>query len=559
MAYPYDLNDDLMSQVDEEFDADKEGQALVAADPQSQIREAQSALSMPAVKQAEADKVDRHMAAQALAEEEKSQNNHKSKYDSLLGEYKKLQEDRQKQQNLLGYLAASQQIGQSIAGKHSGDFKADTSGIDMLNKMADRPVQDYTDNIKQQDMDMQLREAQEDRDPFSPKAIQARQLAKSRGYKISDDMSYSDVVKVLKTGDPLKNSLDQQSFAQGQQKLQLGAIDLSDADRLRNAKDPTASVAQAFAIKAGLSPEVVKGKSRWELEGLLKLYKETQGASETFLPQSETDPLTGQTTISAFSNRTGKLTPTGSIKGFAPKLDLNTRTGEKETFIPGLAKSIGSTYAGATEQSPEQADLLIPEVTMQQLPKNKQDQVLAVRDKFLADTKDERASLQASKSIQDLLAAGKAIDGDIMRAVQNKFSIATGNKGATSENDVTPFGGRQAILDRIQRQLGFWVKGEFTDDDRKFLSDLANVMKKSSENELQRSTEFFSNNLYKDLKADPNVKAKAMTQGSAEQLIGADVYTKPDSNLVDVITKSGKKMKMPKENVEKARAKGLIQ
>ncbi len=525
MASPWDNEDDLYNLADEQLAADKFGQNALdinALDGQKLEQEFDNAPIEQPPKQDAA---------------------------SLLSEYQKLQQERQGTTKKLAILDGLSQLGQAFVGRGYGKVG---SNMDMFNKIADQPVKDYEDRTKQSELDLKLKDLQKARDPKA--AAQARELAAQRGLKLSGQESMKDLEDLQKIGDPMKNQADSQGLTKGGQQIAAGELDASDETAKRDINSPITGAWQQAALKVGLPKEQVMRATAHDLEGLLKAYKEAQGnqASETFIPQSITLP-DGSVQLVAFSNKKGMIGEPLGIKGYAPKTDLNTRTGEKETFIPGMAKTVGPTYGGATPQTDEQANLLVPEVTMQQLPKAKQDEVIKLREQWLADTKDERASLQASKSIVDLLAAGDALDEDIMRAVQNKFSIATGNKGATSENDVTPFGGRQSILDRVNRQMHFWLKGEFPADDRKFLNSLAKVMERSSQRELKNSTDFFSSNLYKDLKANPDVKAKNITQGSAEKLIGADVYTNPkEDNMIDVIRADGKKGKLPKNaNTEK--------
>ncbi len=539
MAYPFDdENEDLMSMADDTLAADQFGQQAA---------------------QNEAD-------GDALVQEfEAMQEPSQNKMAALMSEYQKLQQDRQNSLQNLGILDSVSQMAQAFAGK---GYTKPTSNMDMFEKIANRPVQDYEQRTKQSELDLKLKDLQKERDPKA--AAQAREIAKQRyGALITPDMSRKDIQEMQKIGDPMKNKADTQGITLGEQKVVSGKLDASDETAKRDINSPITAAYQQAALKVGLPKEQVKNATAHDLEQLLKLYKETKDreAAESLIP-AKVQNADGTISYYQFGNR-GTLKNTGLLAGYAPKTDLDPRTGEKNWVAPGLLKQMGPAHSTATAQSDEQANLLIPEVTMQQLPKEKQDRVVTLREQFLTDTKDERASLQAAKSITGLLDAGEALDGDILRAVQTKFAKAGGEKGAMTENDVAPYGGRQAILDRLKRNVTTWATGKMTDSDREFLRSLAGTMQRQSENELKRSTDYFSNNLYKDLKADPNVKAKNIKQGSAEQLLGADVYTNTSpaekaaelpQKMVDVVSKkSGKKMKMPADKAKIAKEKDLIE
>jgi hypothetical protein len=326
---------------------------------------------------------------------------------------------------------------------------------------------------------------------------------------------------------------------------------LGDIDQMKNPESNVSAFYREMAVKRGFTKEQVDGKSAWDLAQMQKVLGTPTSSTKQFQTKQIYDPNTKSVRTFSFDTASGKVIEELGVAGYAQRPVENKRTGEFENYNAALGQTTGA-LTGPTPQTEEQAKAKTPVITMEQLPVKKQEQVSKYREQFLNDTKDERASLQASKSLKGLLTAGKALNGDIMRAVQNKFSIATGNKGATSENDVTPFGGRQAILDRVIRKGNFWINGQFTDDDREFLTGLAGIMERSSQNELKQSTKYFTNNLYNDLSADPNVKAMNITPESAEQLLGTNVYNETRVKIKDI--KTGEIKTVPAENLEKALA-----
>ncbi len=406
-------------------------------------------------------------------------------YANMFSEYKKLQDQRRRKSGIATMLDGLSGIAQAIAGKNAPGFKP-TYNAELIEKMSNRPVQDFEEGVKQKGLNQSL--------------------------------------------------LDQ--------------------EQMRSKESPVSQFYREMATKRGFDPAVVKDKSAWDLSQMAKVLGKPSEGGRIFQQAKVRNPITGITEIKLVNMATGEVQENNiGAAGFAAQVRIDPRTSEVMAVDPGSGKQSG-TLTAPTPQSPEQASLAIPEINMENLTAKQQTNLKDARKEFLDDTKDERASLQASRSIKELLASGKALDGDIMRAVQNKFSIATGNKGATSENDVTPFGGRQAILDRISRQMNFWIKGQFTEDDRKFLSGLAGIMERSSQRELDNSTKFFANNLHKDLKSAPNMQGAKIKPESVKQLLGADVYS-PDHGKVEVIdVKTGKRGLISEDRVEAAIASG---
>lgn len=333
-------------------------------------------------------------------------------------------------------------------------------------------------------------------------------------------------------------------------------LKVGDDSQLRDPASKVSEFYRQMATKRGL--EVTPDMSAWDLSKMGNVMGKPSSAANAGMVWQQVrlrDPVTGITSVKLVNKQTGEVKEEAlGEAGFAQQVRTNPRTGEVMVVNPGSGRTTGE-ITGPSAQTSEQASQKVPEVTNENLTAKQQANLLSVRKEFVADTKDERASLQASKSIRNLLSAGKALDGDIIRAVQNKFSIATGNKGATSENDVTPFGGRADIVSRVKRSANNWVNGQFTEDDRTFLNGLAAIMEKSSQLELQQSTKFYSNNLYKDLKSAPNFKGKSVTPKTAEQLLGADVYTDPAAGKTLVLNlKTGQKGLISNDRLEKALA-----
>lgn len=120
--------------------------------------------------------------------------------NSLLGQYRQLLDQRRNARSNLAMLGAAQQIGQAIAGKTSGKFDVDQTVLKSLKENADLPVQDYSAEVKQQGLDINLRDMEQMRDPSSTISRFYRNLAKKRDVEVDDTMSAWDISQMLKSG-----------------------------------------------------------------------------------------------------------------------------------------------------------------------------------------------------------------------------------------------------------------------------------------------------------------------------------------------------------------------
>ncbi len=122
------------------------------------------------------------------------------KYQDYMEEYKKLQEQRRKGDLITGLVQAGGKIGQSIAGKYSGKFDADQSGIKLLQEMDNRPVSDFEQRQIVQGRQSALNDQVTDHDPASSKSRLLRQYLREKNIiNLGDDVSYADGQALLKT------------------------------------------------------------------------------------------------------------------------------------------------------------------------------------------------------------------------------------------------------------------------------------------------------------------------------------------------------------------------
>lgn len=207
----------------------------------------------------------------------------------------------------------------------------------------------------------------------------------------------------------------------------------------------------------------------------------------------------GNVKLKAFDTATGNEVQDLGIAGFANQFRNDPNTGNITQLSPSL-RGGNPTLLGKSN-----ADYIKPnEQSTQKM--NRKD--LTPNDKKLLD--DTRAKLasndqykaaqdavDASQSVDILLANGK-VNGDIVRALQNKLARATGEKGAMTENDVAPFGGRASILDRFERMLTTNINGKIPDTDRKFLGQINKVLNDAAKRNIDEVNSQFATQLSDD-------------------------------------------------------------
>ncbi len=403
-------------------------------------------------------------------------------YATMLQEYKRLQEQKNSNQRLVGLLRAGAGIGQAIAGGVSGNFNTDLSGFDYLNKMTEAPVQDFENQVKMQPQITGIRDQDQMRDPSSAVSEFYRQMA----------------------------------------------------------------------LKRGFDPQMVEGKSAWDLSEMSKVLGRPQQAGKSFQQVRIRNPQTGVIETRLVNMQTGEVGNSVGEAGFAQQVRVNPRSGETIVVNPASGQQVGA-LSGPAPQTPEAAQAKVPEVNRENLTVSQQKRLDDARKELLDDTKDTRGQLEAAKNINGMINTGGSIDIDFVRAIQNQLARASGERGAMTEGDVAGFGGSPAIMDSLKRWVSLKSFGKLPEDDKKRLTGLAKLMQARAEAYMKQRTAYFTNNMYQDLKAAPNFQGAQIAPQSVEKLIGSDVYTNPNFGKVPVVEiATGKRGFIPEDRVEEA-------
>ena len=155
---------------------------------------------------ADADAIGEDLASKSPQIHVTPENNQLNKFKQYMDQYKQLQDQQRKGDVVNGLIAAGGKIGQSIAGRNSGNFVPDPTGNAMLAKMNERPLQQFELGQAVQGRGMQLQSEMAAADPDSPQSKLVRKYVETRlGLKLDDDVSAADAQMLLKTvGRPIQ-------------------------------------------------------------------------------------------------------------------------------------------------------------------------------------------------------------------------------------------------------------------------------------------------------------------------------------------------------------------
>jgi hypothetical protein len=145
-----------------------------------------------------------------------------------------------------------------------------------------------------------------------------------------------------------------------------------------------------------------------------------------------------------------------------------------KTLLPVLEKAFGAEEAAESRKSGRDAIQFERENRRtERLDKNR----ATVVDKFNADpaVKKGQQSMDAARTIRDLAESGNPIAASSIPTYSARMSGEVGN---LSEADKRPFGGSQAITERINAAMKQMATGRLSDDNKRFMIGLTQIVEK---------------------------------------------------------------------------------
>lgn len=392
------------------------------------------------------------------------------RYADMLGSYQDLINKRNSNNAMLGVLAGGQIAGQAIAGGRSGKFDTDLSNIKMLQDMNNQGVQDYTNSVKQQGLDINLKDMQQMRDPTSKVSEFYRGMAKQRGLPITPDMSAFDIQNMAKViGKPGQAKWrSTQMINQKTSEVMQGKID-----------QLTGKIYDANDQPLG---------SDW--------VEHSKAANRTFV-----DPKTQE--------RMGFDSTTGKTTGF--------KTG------PGITAPVMPPSGAQNGEQPEF------ELNRSYLNTQQAKQLDTERKTFDNDVKDNRNAIVAAQRVLDNLKLGKKVGADDVAEIRNQLALAYGQKGHITDTSLTRTLAKPDWQSQFDSATSLATKGTLDDANRQWLMQMAQGLKNQNQKFLVQKAAVHTNNLYQDWATSPNLsKYKINPDHVAKMLSVEQAAMKPD-------------------------------
>lgn len=131
------------------------------------------------------------------------------------------------------------------------------------------------------------------------------------------------------------------------------------------------------------------------------------------------------------------------------------------------------------------------------------DRLIKLKTDFNKDKIAEKANMSISSAtdIENLLNSNNPIADN---AVPTYMARLSGEVGALSEADKKPFGASKDIIGRVEQALKQKATGQLSDQNRLYLAQLADVIKKSAKVKLKDRASVYSKQFGKITGADPN-------------------------------------------------------
>ena len=158
------------------------------------------------------------------------------------------------------------------------------------------------------------------------------------------------------------------------------------------------------------------------------------------------------------------------------------------------------------------------------------DKIKNLQDSFNKDKQVVKAEerMASARTMRDFLTENNPIGAE---AAKRFAARASGEVGTLTDQDVSVFGGSRAVLDRLQQSAQELATGTLTENNKKFMNQLANTFEKAGQRDLQDRL---------DIYAKQGTKRTKMSEGEVKETIRPDlvlqqqeqpVTTKPQTIL----------------------------
>lgn len=245
------------------------------------------------------------------------------------------------------------------------------------------------------------------------------------------------------------------------------------------------------------------------------------------------DQLTGQYGIGNVGEGM-RVLPTNYGQGIKPQ--GQTPEGKPKEF----------TYAEIAKAAPKQAE-----------------EFRKMQTEFNKDMKDSREVATSVTNLASKLKVGKneAVDSGLLGGIQTQAAKMAGQKGVLTDQDLVKFAGAGGVAAKLER-VADMLQGEMSESDIKFFKRFAELMGKSLNEDIINRSQLYTEQARQML----DTTAPGITSENVSKLLGVDKVApivqnkeKSTSNMVRMKLPNGNLVDIPKENVEKAKARGAVE
>jgi hypothetical protein len=166
------------------------------------------------------------------------------------------------------------------------------------------------------------------------------------------------------------------------------------------------------------------------------------------------------------------------------------------------------------------------------------DKIKNLQDSFNKDKQVVKAEerLSSARTMRDFLSENNPIGAE---AAKRFAARASGEVGTLTDQDVSVFGGSRAVLDRLQQAAQELATGTLTENNRKFMSQLANTFEKAGQRDLETRL-----NIY----AKQGTKRTKMSEDEVKETIRPDLVLQKQEQPVPIVNFESKIDKVLKAN-----------
>lgn len=366
---------------------------------------------------------------------------------------------------------------------------------------------------------------------------------------------------------------------------------LMDYDEAEKMNDPESDVSklyreQAYKILGEKSPLVGKleNMSASQLQKLGFKFQQDSGA----MPFAHTDRILPDGTPVVFDKRSGMyynsltrepITDQAMARDVARKDAL---TGQYGLMYGGQMNVKPTNYGGAINQltsTTPDGKTVTKEITYGDFARNAPEQAKKfdqINDLFIKEMQDSRDVATSVTNLSSKLKNGdnnnlineiNTVNSGLLGGIQTQAAKMAGQKGVLTDQDLVKFAGAGGVKAKINRIIDGSIFGEMTDDDVNFFKRFAQLMGKSLDEDILNRSKYYVDRARQVVDTTyPGITSENIAKMLSVDLIAPAVQNVKKTSksttspgMVRMKTPDGRLIEIPKENVEKAKARGAVE